>query len=97
MINRKQFRQLFNSYKPGLGEFDSPLWYSEQQGDCKPSRWFVNIRPLNHQNFKTEFWAWANKTCQGQLLCYSSNTENQEEWWGFTHRADVVLFLLKWS
>jgi hypothetical protein len=97
MINRKQFRQLFNNKRNGLGDWDSPLWLPEQYNNHEPSRWFVNIRPLNHQNFKTEFWAWANETCRGQVLCYSSSNEKQEEWWGFTHRDDIVLFLLKWS
>ena len=97
MINRKQFRQLFNSYKPGLGDWNSPLWCLEQQGDYRPSRWFVNVRPLGVYKFHEEFWFWANKTCQGQILCYSSNTEEQEEWWGFTHKSDIVLFLLRWS
>jgi hypothetical protein len=28
-------------------------------------------------------------------LCYSSN--DTEEWWGFSHRADIVWWLLKWA
>lgn len=94
MINRRQFQQVFNNKKSGLGDFDSPLWIPEQRSNRRPSRWFIKVGPVNAG---TDFWLWANKNCRGQILCYSSDPDNREEWWGFTHRDDVVWFLLRWA
>ena len=95
MINRKQFQQQFNSYRQGLGDRGSALWEPERYNYHKPSRWFINIHPIDSSN--KEFWDWANKNCRGQILCYSSDSDGKEEWWGFTHRRDVTLFLLRWA
>lgn len=99
ILNRKQFKEFWNKNK--LGGKDSPLWIPEQ--GRRPSRWFVKIRPTanpfhniidypDHENY----WLWCEKFCRGQILCYSSDGET-EEWWGFTHRADIVVWLLKWA
>lgn len=95
MITRKQFKQMFNNIGDNLGESNSPLWIPEQQEGGKKSRWFVKIRPICRANRK-EFWMWCSRHCRGQVLCYSSSPRENEEWWGFTNRTDVVLFLLKW-
>jgi hypothetical protein len=97
IINRKQFRKTFNEYKKGLGDFDSPLWIPEQVEPHKPSRWFVCIGPikLDNQTVRREFYHWCSTNCRGQILCYSSSEE--EEWWGFTHKADIFWWLLRWS
>lgn len=96
MINRKEFRKIFNQLKSGLGDSNSPLWEPERH--CRPSRWFVKIRPINFDETTSQkFWKWCYKNCRGQVLCYSTNSDNQEEWWGFTHRADIVFWVLRWS
>jgi hypothetical protein len=97
MINRKAFKELFNQYKPGLGDDKSPLWEPERYEDNRPSRWFVKIRPLAKDNRMKDYWLWCHQNCSGQILCYSSDSDNQEEWWGFTHQADIVFWLLRWS
>ena len=103
VLTRQQFRQHWENVKPGLGADDSPLWTMEYK---KKSRWFVCVRPVyphsselivDGVNPKQQFWLWCNRHCAGQVLCYASDLGAQEEWWGFSHRADIVLWMLKWS
>lgn len=91
MLNRKQFRQHWNKVKPGLGDDNSSLWAYEEFAN-KKCRWFVKISP---KSTRTDFWRWCTKHCQGSIMCYSNS--EVEEWWGFTHKADIALWLLKWS
>lgn len=97
MITRKQFRELWNQYQEGMGDHNSPLWFPESNRDY--SRWFVKVRPIdlssNHK--KNNYFLWCDQFCKGQVLCYSSDTDNEEEWWGFTHKRDIVMWILKWS
>lgn len=93
LLNRKQFRKMWEARDPGLGEEHSPLWIPEHS--LRKSRHFLCVRPIEEDNHK--LWLWTVKNCQGQVLCYSSSDEDQEEWWGFTHKPDIVHFVLKWS
>ena len=93
LLNRKQFREMWEDRDSGLGEEHSPLWIPEQSQ--RKSRHFVCIRPL--KKGRDEFWLWTVQNCRGQVLCYSSSDEDQEEWYGFTHKPDIVYFLLRWS
>jgi hypothetical protein len=88
ILTRKQFRQHFKL--SGLADWDSPLWIPET--DYRPSRHFVCMAPVKYD---AEFTLWCTKNCRGQLLCYSSS--ESEEWWGFTHHADIMYFILKWA
>lgn len=102
VLTRRQFRQHWESVMPGLGEDGSVLWTMEEHYN-KKCRWFVCVRPIHAhselivdgRNPKQEYWLWCNKNCAGQVICYSSHVA--EEWWGFSHHADIVLWLLKWS
>lgn len=101
VLTRKQFRQHWESVIPGMGEDGSVLWAMEEHYH-KKSRWFVSTRPIvsleliiDGQSPEKEYWLWCNKNCAGQILCYSSSRE--EEWWGFSHHADILLWILKWS
>ena len=96
--NRGQFRRYWNNIKPGLGDADSPLWALERE-DYRPSRWFVSVRPVDTDTIPKHrrFWLWCNQHCRGQVICYSHDTDNDQQWWGFTHRADIFLWVLKWS
>ena len=104
VLTRQQFRQHWNGIYPGIAKDGGPMWAYEV--DCKKkSRWFVCVRPLNTAfesiadggDRKQEYWLWCNWHCAGQIICYVSNSDEQEEWWGFSHRADIVLWMLKWS
>ena len=97
MLNRKQFREHWKTIDVDLVSDTGPMWAMENRAGYRPSRWFVSIP--NHgprwNGHKAEYWLWCNKHCAGQILCYSSSSE--KSWWGFTHRADIVLWLLKWG
>ena len=99
MLNRKQFKQHWNAIDPRLARDDGPLWLMENYADNRPSRWFVQIR---QQKWKTaedqnQYWTWCSIHCAGQVMCYSADADSNQDWWGFTHQADIVLWLLRWS
>ena len=102
VLTRRQFKQHWEGIAPGTSKDNSILWCLERHYN-KKSRWFVKTRPVFcnpswsdlGRHPKDEFWVWCNRNCAGQILCYSSN--EQEEWWGFSHRADIVIWMLKWS
>ena len=95
MLNRKQFRELWNSYNKGLGDWSSPLW-NPDMSTGKKSRHFVAIKPIPDNEYD-EFRIWTRKYCSGQILCYSIDDIDGVAWYGFSHKPDIVLFLLKWS
>lgn len=93
VLNRKQFRQYWETLIPELSTLEqSPLWIPEAPSGVK-SRWFVKVKPIQFED--PNFWIWHTKNCRGLVRCYSSG--NEEEWWGFTHRADIAWWLLKWA
>lgn len=94
VFNRKQFIEYWENIEPGLGKEDSPLWLPESfDKTSRKSRWFISVNPLKIVG--EEFQLWCHKHCKGQILCYSSG--DVEEWWGFTHKADILWWTLKWS
>ena len=100
VLTRKQFKQHWEDILPGMGETGGAIWaYEDACG--KKSEWFTCIRPLEIDmrgyDKKTEYWQWCNSNCVGQILCYSTNREEQEEWWGFSHHADIAFWMLKWA
>jgi hypothetical protein len=97
-LSRLEFKQHWDKVLLGMADDDSPLWTIESFENYRPSRWFVCIKPIaTTAGSDQEFWKWYHVSCRGQILCYSSSDAAQEEWWGFTHRADIMMFLLKWS
>ena len=101
VLTRKQFRQHWDSVIPGIGKDGSALWVMEEHYR-KKSRWFVSTRPIvsseliiDGQVTKKDYWLWCTKNCAGQIICYSSSRD--EEWWGFSHRADIAFWMLKWA
>jgi hypothetical protein len=99
MLTRQQFADYFNSVKPDLGNDDSPLWIPESDDIIKcQCQWFVNVKPLRlHHAYKYSYWVWLRNNLKGEVRCYSSDYDNQEEWWGFTHKEDIVWWILRWS
>ena len=98
MINRKEFRAYWRKTNPFLASIKSPVWLPEQTTNARPSRYFVKTHKqvaCNSIEERQEFWLWCTKNCAGQILCYSSSDEDGD-WWGFTHKADIALWLLKW-
>jgi hypothetical protein len=46
---------------------------------------------------KLNFWLWCETNLIGVIRCFSSNTEKQEEWWGFQKQSDISVWMLKWA
>lgn len=93
LLNRRQFRKHWeNLIGDSYSSDNSPLWIPEQSTG-KKSRWFVSVQPIQHS--AVEYRIWCTKNCRGQILCYSSG--HDEEWYGFSHHADIVLWVLKWA
>lgn len=104
IYTRQQFADMWNEEKPGLGDEDSPLWVPEHNwtgmDEDGPLRcvWFVCIKPLgmwDRSTSKEKFWHWCTENLIGRCRCFSS--AGQEEWWGFTDKDDLVLFILRWA
>jgi hypothetical protein len=100
VLDRQQFIEYWAVSLPGLSRVGSAMWAYEDA--CKKkSEWFTCVRPLeidmHGRDKKTAYWQWCNSNCVGQILCYSSNYEEQQEWWGFSHHADIAFWLLKWA
>jgi len=96
MLTREEFANTFNHMQAGLGDSSSPLWVPEQMPGSIESKWFICVKPFMRTS-KKQFWNWCATNLHGQLRCYSSDNENKQEWWGFTDKRDIVLFMLKWG
>lgn len=100
ILTRKQFKEHFNSLDPRLPVRGGPLWIPESFDNKKICcRWFVKVPPvaLKTYNDFDEYWIWCNLTMSGEVRCFSSSSEEQEEWWGFTHKRDILFWLLRWA
>jgi len=91
---RLEFKDYVTEKYPGFEPFDSPLWSVEY--NSYPSKYFVAITPVNTRSLR-EYWDWCNNNLKGQLLCYLSDSEELEEWWGFTEESDIIWWKLKWG
>lgn len=100
ILTRHEFRMWVRLREPRFYPWSSPAWTHEPRK--YPSQWFVKVRPIpmnlsSYVNRKSEYWAWCNENLNGRLLCYWTNSEDQVEWWGFTQKDDIALWLLKWN
>lgn len=94
VLDRTEFADHFRSLDKRLAGPESPLWIPDED---TPSEWFVCVEPIGVHRFKFEYYNWCNNTLKGKVRCYSSASENKQEWWGFTDREDIVLWMLKWT
>lgn len=100
ILNRQEFAEHFNRTHSGLGDKNSPLWEPEERLSRNNAVAFICVTPirvLNPLRNKTLFWEWCRDHLQGKVFCYSCDTINGEEWWGFTDESDIVLWVLKWT
>mgnify|MGYP000299996207 CR=1 FL=1 len=106
MYSRQEFADYWNNEKNGLGNNNSPLWEAECMLLVK-CEYFILTMVDNRQEHiygtfgKQKFWEWCGDNLQGDTRCFSSgecgdNSSSYSEWWGFTHKADIVLFMLRW-
>lgn len=100
ILPREKFADYFNNSDGRLGSPDSPLWNPEQDREEYRSQWFVRVPPLHGDQWndtRDEYWSWCEKNLKGYVMCYTSDIIGQEEWWGFTNKDDISLWILKWS
>lgn len=105
MITRNQFIARFNEimrhHGAGCENDDHVLWEAEKISSSRVTcNWFVCVEPLDFHLMeisKSDYWTWVANTLEGEVVCFSSDSINKEEWWGFTKKKDVTVWLLKWS
>lgn len=97
ILNRDQFRDYWNNVDPRLGRDNSPLWEAES-GLTEQCQYFVYVDSVIWDS-KDNYWNWVNTSCRGSVRCFCSSQndfERGKEWWGFTHRDDIVFWTLRW-
>ena len=104
MMNRKGFSTKFNEIMRNHGRDcandEHPLWEAEKRSTprifCK---WFVCVKPLTvfDASERQDYWTWVRETLRGQVVCFSSDLNAKEEWWGFTNKKDALIWMLKWG
>lgn len=99
ILTRQEFSDYFNNLHldSRLGAAGSQLW--EAECDIPNCQWFIKVKPLNisgkRHGYKNSYWDWCNKNLSGKTRCFSSDSDN-EEWWGFTNKNDLVFWILRW-
>jgi hypothetical protein len=96
MLTRQQFADYMNSVHDGLGNVDSPLWIPEWD-IIEECQWFIKVNPIKIPCGTLSYWNWICDHLKGEVRCYTSDSDNQEEWWGFTHKEDIVWWSLRWQ
>ena len=95
ILTRRKFKTWMKIMVPKLSNRGGPVW-SVETNQCRP-RWFVKAKPVGLCASQSLYWDWCNQNMKGKLLCYWSNSEQQEEWWGFTNQSDIVFWTLGWQ
>ena len=104
-MNRKQFidrfNEIFRHHGSGCDNDNHVLWEAEKaispRLHCK---WFACVKPIQFGNdtiTKSDYWLWVATTLKGRITCFSSDSIEKEEWWGFENKKDMSVWLLKWS
>lgn len=103
IYTREQFVAWWDQWVPEnpANRRDHPLWIPEMEiKPGPPSAWFVKASSRNNWAWRIgreDYWAWCNANCSGIIRCYMLDEEKEEEWWGFTNKDDMVIWMLKWA
>jgi hypothetical protein len=112
MMNREQFKRHANLWfherrkipewiqvKDEVDDDEHVIWNAEKFNPDNRffCQWFVCVKPFMLQEDKDEYWEWCNKNLTGKITCFSSSTDSMEEWWGFTEKQDILIWLLRWN
>lgn len=98
LVDRQGFVDYWDHQHPprALGSTtNSALWIPEQDARIR-CEWFVCVAPVLYEDTR-EYWDWCDRTLRGQLLCFSCNLDDDEEWWGFEFKEDITWWSLKWT
>ena len=114
ILARSEFIEIMKTKFDDIND-EHPIWEPEKYDfRNNASQWqiksslFVVVKPLrltyddSGNSRKREFWEWCDKTLTSTLRCYYSDSEKQEEYWGFLGnelnlKNDVLVWLLKWA
>jgi len=109
IISREKFIELFDTefkklHSP-IKDREHPIWIPETANEIKfESAWFICIKPIEvdgnfttNVGFWTNYWQWSRENLTGQHACYSSSFDTGEEWWGFEHKEDILIWVLRWA
>jgi hypothetical protein len=101
IITRKEFKnqilQWFPAH-PEMADADSVVWFPEH--DKITCHWFVAVAPIKVSqttDYKQGYWDWCNKNINGHVRCFMSDSDHNQEWWGFTKYTDIPWWMLRWS
>ena len=92
IVSRIEFANIFNENGLKLGNEGSPLWEAEH-GMLLRCQWFIKVSPIDF-SCRDTYWKWCSTNLKGITRCFSSGSE---QWWGFTNKDDILLWLLRWS
>ena len=99
VMNRQQFADHIDDRRQGLGKIGSKLWGIENANGFQ-CEYFIGHPYIDTTSYdqQKDFWDWCEHHLEGRILCYySTGQSGNREYWGFTHKTDIVLFLLRWS
>lgn len=80
-------------------EPNSPLWIPEHDLE-HPCQWFWHGRCIGTSKdirFKLDYWLWCSENLSGHVRCFYSDTDSDQEGWGFTDQSDISWWMLKWA
>lgn len=89
MLNREEFKQYFRQRHTNI-----------LHSDDIDAQFFVKVEPIYGIHWAQNsqlYWDWCDKYLTGKVLCHWSDSEKNEEWWGFTNKDDITWWSLKWA
>jgi len=102
ILTRDQFIRIMQGKFGNLSAH--PIWCVEDSKNHPPASYFVKVVPLklSYDNIKHQYWKWCNEKLKSTLRCYYSDSDNEEEYWGFSGpdqlvQQDISMWLLRWS
>jgi hypothetical protein len=98
VVDRAQFTAIFDQifkYSGGITD-NHVLWEAEKCYNIKCTQ-FACVPPVKIKTDKSDdYWNWCNSTLKGKVMCFSSNDDNSQEWWGFTEKEDILVWMIRW-
>ena len=107
IISREQFKDYIKKlFVDDSGAWDGPnsvVWIPENDGVMdragEQCEYFVCVPCLNlsRRGLKSDYWLWCSENLKGYVRCFISNTDDDEEYWGFTVKEDITWWAIRWS
>jgi hypothetical protein len=101
VLSRLEFAKLASVTRPHQPFDPDVLWYPERRkergvGKVFCCHYFICVRKILEEG-NTEFWDWTKEALQGETSCFASDDFGRKEWWGFTNKDDILIFVLRWA